>query len=626
MGSLPCRAWVAVVAAAVLAGGCSRPMGADKVSMRKAYDQLELSALTSNSYSSRSRIVLHRYDLKDAFDRDPEAALERLHGIACSDERNDILFALADLSYLHAERLMRSFWPSRRGRARDHYLSACIYAYLYVVAASGDDVPDAFDRLHRTAADLYNRGLAKGLRMAGERDGRVDLRGGTRQLPRGPVMVRFGLQSPTLHPSDFRAFYPADQYSIRGLTVRNRIDGLGAPLIGVGKEHGDERHYLTVPATVFLRVTGDVTAWSRGALTATLELYSPFDQNSLQVAGQPVPLEADTTAPIAYALNDDFVWNLGWDQFFSGVELVKSGLYSMQPYQPGRMQVIFVHGTLSSPVWWAEMWNTLRADKVLRSRAQFWNFVYTSGNPISLSAGKLRTSILETVERLDSEGKDSGLQNIVVIGHSQGGLLTRMTATEVGDRLWRVVTDKNLDELEIPDKKREELRRAYFYPPLPCVKRLVFLSTPHRGSYRVGSFVRRLARMFMSIPAKAFDLSVKALQYPFLGEGGNLPSFQTSIDGMSPNNKYLLAVVDAPFPPGVRAHSIIAIKGKEQPPEGSDGVVTYRSAHLSHVDSELVVRGGHSSQMNPTAIEEVRRILLEHLATLPKADPQQKKP
>ena len=66
---------------------------------------------------------------------------------------------------------------------------------------------------------------------------------------------------------------------------------------------------------------------------------------------------------------------------------------------------------------------------------------------------------------------------------------------------------------------------------------------------------------------------------------------------------------------GIKAHSIIAIDGDEQPPDGDDGVVTYRSAHLKGVESECVVRSDHSTQLQPEAIEEVRRILLEHLQT-----------
>jgi hypothetical protein len=44
-------------------------------------------------------------------------------------------------------------------------------------------------------------------------------------------------------------------------------------------------------------------------------------------------------------------------------------------------------------------------------------------------------------------------------------------------------------------------------------------------------------------------------------------------------------------------------------------VVAYRSAHIDEAVSELVVRGDHSCQGRPQAIEEIRRILLEHAAT-----------
>jgi hypothetical protein len=47
---------------------------------------------------------------------------------------------------------------------------------------------------------------------------------------------------------------------------------------------------------------------------------------------------------------------------------------------------------------------------------------------------------------------------------------------------------------------------------------------------------------------------------------------------------------------------------------GDDGVVEYRSAHIEGVESEYVVRSGHSTQGDPHTIEEVRRILLLHWA------------
>jgi len=65
--------------------------------------------------------------------------------------------------------------------------------------------------------------------------------------------------------------------------------------------------------------------------------------------------------------------------------------------------------------------------------------------------------------------------------------------------------------------------------------------------------------------------------------------------------------------PLITGHSIIAIDGNDTPPAGDDGVVKYTSAHVDYVESEFIVRSGHSCQSHPLVIEEVRRILLEHL-------------
>ena len=181
---------------------------------------------------------------------------------------------------------------------------------------------------------------------------------------------------------------------MRGLATRNRDSGLGAPLIVVTKQMGRFQERRRVPATVFLRVSGDVRAWSAGKMEATLELYSAFDATQVEVNGKAVPLQTDTTAPMAQGLNNSPIWSLGLAQFFSSAGTVKSGVRLAQPYTPGRIPVVFVHGTASSPVWWAEMWNTLRADPVLREHYQFWAFNYASGNPITYSAGILRNELI----------------------------------------------------------------------------------------------------------------------------------------------------------------------------------------------------------------------------------------
>jgi pimeloyl-ACP methyl ester carboxylesterase len=286
----------------------------------------------------------------------------------------------------------------------------------------------------------------------------------------------------------------------------------------------------------------------------------------------------------------------------------------LEPYRPGRIPVVFVHGTASSPGRWADMLNVLMNNRRLRGRFQYWFFFYDTGNAIPYSAMRLRQTLIDVVHRIDPDGRDEALNQMVVIGHSQGGLLTKLTAIHSGDRFWDGLSSRPIDELDVTDSTRALLKQVFFFEPLPFVRRVVFIATPHRGSFvaenSIVNLLARFVRLPQSLGTAAADLmtgNADALRLdprrPALG----------SIYGMQPGNRFLMRLADTPVDPNVTAHSIIAVSG-DLPPEGqSDGVVRYESAHIDGVASELVVpRADHSVQRNPLAIEEVRRILVEH--------------
>ena len=312
------------------------------------------------------------------------------------------------------------------------------------------------------------------------------------------------------------------------------------------------------------------------------------------------------------------MWDVGEQQFFKGAVL-KSGIYPVQPYSPGRIPVVFVHGTASSPVWWAEMFNTLRSDPVLWEKYQFWFYLYDSSKPLVFSVRDFRESLSRMVDTLDPEGKDTALKEMVVVGHSQGGLLTKLTAVETGDAIIRATTQKGIDELGLNDTERAMVEGYLIYSPLPFVSRVVFISTPHRGSFLASGWVRRMVQKIIWLPvdvvkqATSLGYTANKIGMTGFGEAGRM---RTSIDSMSPESPGLLALADIPLGPGITGHSIIAIDGDETPPEGDDGVVKYTSAHVDYVESEFIVRSGHSCQGHPLVIEEVRRVLLEHLDRL----------
>ena len=596
-----------------MVAGCTTPIGADKVTPRTAYQHLHQNALNSSHCSADTMRVLNRYGLEPAFRKNPDATLTKLQSIACNDDRRDLLYALSELSFQNADRQSRSVKPGVSQHARNGYFTSAIYAYLYLFGEGHEAPPDPFDRRFRVAGDLYSRGLALGL-MVGT-NAQVELDSGPRGTPPGTVAVQLTQPGFPWNLDLIKEFYSADEFIVHGLSTRNRDSGLGAPLIAVSKNVGKFQEQLHAPATIFLRVSGNVRDWSAGKLTATLELYAAFDATQVEVNGKPVPLQTDTTAPIALRLNNDAVWKLGLAQFFSADLQSKTGIRRMEPYAPGQIPVVFVHGTASSPVWWAEMWNTLNADPVIRERYQFWMFNYASGNPISYTAGILRHDLLDEIKTLDPDGKDAALRHMVIIGHSQGGLLAKLTATDTGGKLWRLVSQTNIDDLKVDDKTRELLKANFFFKPLPCVSRVIFIATPHRGSYRDSEFVQKLLNRFMKLPSDVVDASTSLLklkntiQLPASVRNG-VPS---SLNGMATDNPFLLTLADIPVAPGIKCNSIIAIKGNDQPPNGADGVVKYTSAPVDYAESEFIVRSGHSCQGNPLTIEEVRRILLKNL-------------
>jgi hypothetical protein len=148
---------------------------------------------------------------------------------------------------------------------------------------------------------------------------------------------------------------------------------------------------------------------------------------------------------------------------------------------------------------------------------------------------------------------------------------------------------------------------------LPFVERVIFLSTPHRGSYlsdwSVASWISRLVKMPTRITQLGVSLATQG-QDALLLERMRRPP--TSLDNMRSTNPMLRTLSALPIDAGVTAHAIIAVRGDGPAESGSDGVVRYSSAHIEGVESELVVRSGHSVQEKPEAIEEVQRILLEH--------------
>jgi len=592
---------------------CAGPVGTVRTDPKDVLRDLSLSATTTGEPSLPTRNVLFEYGLFEAFGERPEAVIDQLHrAMVARRGDDDLLFALAELSFLHGQATAK---PAYR-------MAAAVYAYAFLFPEGDGGAPGRFDPRVTIAADLYNWALAAA--FASEDRSEVIPRGGTFELPFGRIEVAFDPSALRAGDRELYRFIPIAELQVYGMAMVYRWPGLGAPLAASSRPIDSAKPgrdmvapRLQVPLTALLRISDARRALIAGQpLVASLELHLAWDAETTSIAGEPVPLENEPTAALALTLTGAPVIELEMFGFLgrlSGLLRNRPPLISTTPYRPGLIPVVFVHGTASSVIRWAEMYNRLLADPEIRSRFQFWFFQYDSGNPILLSSLRLREALTAAVARLDPEGKDPALRRMVLIGHSQGGLLVKMQGISSGDRLWNAASRKPLDQLHLTDQTRELLRRGMFVEPLPEVSRMVFISTPHRGSFVAGrniiaNVVRKLLSLPFALTGVAADIGRNTDAFP-IGVNPVLPS---AVDNMSPRHHFIRALQKIPIAPSITVNSIIAVEGDGPVEEGDDGVVKYTSAHIEPVESELVVKSSHSTQGNPHTIEEVRRILRLH--------------
>ena len=603
----------------LLLAACAAPVTVERVDPRTVHRELTANVLTVGEESGASRNVLYRWDLTERFESDPEGALAQLHAaVAGGRAGRDELFTLAELSFLHAERTGK----------QEYYLAAAVYAYALLFPNGAADPLYPVDPRLRVAADLYNRGLTSGFASADRSV--IDLRGGTWALPFGELTVE--LDPKWLRWGDRRLvnFVPVAELEVRGLRERYRRPGIGAPLAaGTAAFIPDTKlrdfvgRATKVPVTALLRLDDPRRALAAGRITGALEIYDGYTNDVVEIDGESVPLEVEPSAAFASTLSESAIWDWELRGFLVGdllkgfVVASKAGearaqLLFMQPYRRGRIPVVFVHGTASGPGRWADMMNSLENDPWLRTRFQYWFFYYDTGNPITYSADVLRLSLRVIVEQLDPNGDDAALRQMVIIGHSQGGLLAKMTAIDSGTRLWDTVSQRPLDDLILRDETREQLRRTLFLQPLPFVRRVIFIATPHRGSYEAGSWIAQQIAGFASLPKGFVDVMKDLVTGNPSAVTLSLGGLPRSINDMTPGKPFVQTLASIPVVPGVTTHSIIAVSGDHPLAEDDDGIVKYTSAHLDDVESELVIHSSHSVQGHPLAIAEVRRILYLH--------------
>ncbi len=493
----------------------------------------------------------------------------------------------------------------------DYYLQATVFSWPIVeqsIQAGGNSSTG------NRAWKLYHSSLAK-LITTGQQWGSLDPRRGLAvSAPHGPSMIGVRYADFPWSPDDFNNLILVGEYASDKLTNIHRRAGLGVPVVVLTANHKSSRWRgpeQAFAATALLR-PGRYSGNASSTGVTTLELVDPLCVSHMPIDGRLMPLAHDITAPIAYRLIFGERDSLrGFVQQWSSDSDTR--LYMIEPYQPGKIPLVFVHGLLSDPSTWSDMANELRAQPDIIARYQLWTYEYPTGQAFLRSAAALRQQLYAARNELDPARQDPALDQMVLIGHSMGGLVSKLQVTNSGSTLWDSVANEPLETIRTTTATRNDLARLFFFHPLPQVKRVVFVGTPHRGSPWARRMAGRLGSAFVSQPPE------RVTQHRQLVDD-NPGVFSTevrrripdSLDLLEPDSALLKAIESLPISSCVQAHSIIGT-GRRMLGSGlADGVVPVDSARHTGLSEKFVDARHRELRRHPDSIAEIVRILREH--------------
>lgn len=649
----PGTGWLGVLALALLLFSGCQSIGVKRLSKEKAYpSRNEVLGVAGSQYhhlTERTKQTLRESDLAKIYTKSPASAARALHEEALIEPTSEKLFALSEIH----SRLALAMGKLRKTEAMGHHYLAAGYAFHFLMAHTGTIDPsedseatsvsakkdggtkrqilqpqDIYDPRFIHACELYNKNLTQLVREVDQKTWLLKVRTETE-----PFTLPLVSKHPRVSNTTLTRMTPCQELRVIGIETHHRTYGLGVPVVLQSSQKATTPFanihigQNLLAGTAFIRFPDRIADLRLDRPTA-IELKDPLGEPNIHVNGRTIPLEADTTTVLASTLANSGLEGLDYVGFLAANRIEERyGLYLLQPYQKGKIPVVLVHGLLSSPITWTPLVNDLMADPEFREKYQIWAYFYPTALPFIMPAADLRDKLLVTRNEVDPNMEDKALDNMVLVGHSMGGLISRMLTVDSGSDIWNSISPVAFQDLNFADEQdRREVERLFFFEKHPLVKRAVFCAAPFGGSSLSPSPVGKLAASIPMLPSQVRDFGgmlskLDPSLHKRLGNG-HIP---TSVELLNPKSP-ILAALARTKPDGVRWHTIAGKEPGQFGPvysalmelnknDAGDGVVGLQSATLVDSESRVIVPAGHTSvHQHPLAVREIKRILMDHAA------------
>lgn len=454
------------------------------------------------------------------------------------------------------------------------------------------------------------------------------------------------LQKILANSDDHRALFSdlISAYDSRlvNLDVNARRSGLGVSFIGAihdrhtvsarkmniepNKPLNDRIHPAGhVQLTAMVQPRGDDLKQVLAADEFDAYFFNPSKQASITMYGIDHPLTANFSAGYALWLSENQLQQISLMNMISRQDaMALPELFMLKPYQPDQQVIIMLHGLASSPATWVNLTNTLLSDPKLNDNYQVWQIAYSTNLPILENRYQIHQLIRQAFQAVDPTGQDRASRNAVIIGHSMGGVISRMLVsdTDLTAALARLDDKKQYQLINrLPSDQRQAINDRLMLSALPQIDEAVFISAPHRGTDYADRWFTRAARRVIRLPVEL----TKSITGTLSGEN-SAQSFlgslylQNGASQLSDRSSFVALTEDVQISPSVRYHTIVGNHRGDQDSIDtvgaaiSDGVVPYDSSHLEGAASETIITGRHNIHENPKTIVQLRKILHQHLS------------
>ena len=432
----------------------------------------------------------------------------------------------------------------------------------------------------------------------------------------GTIIDRTNTLGTGLKLEDLDALVPAANVKVKSIGTRHQTPGIGIPLVGWKSSNSlsDRRFEFAPPSGIPLNLTA-ILDFSKSPPTWRFIYGGRVPE--VQIGRRTEPVSIDWSAPSALYWRMSDLDDVNLIKVFLPTRFTDhAGLFFATPYTPEKIPVVFVHGLNSSPGTYKTLYNELVGQQWFRDKYQVLFFSYPTGIAWPYNAAEFRRQLQRAQNYAASKGSLDNWDRMVVVGHSMGGVISKASLIEPGDRFYKASYSRPIEELRVSKQTREAIRQVRLYNPLEAPTRAIFMAAPLQGAPAADRFIWQAVSNIIRIPkVLTIDLATATLSEisSAIQQGGQTRPPLTSIGTLSPGYRAYSAMKNSPFRDRLTYHAIIGDRGKNDSPKSSDGIVPYWSAHLDDAASEKIVPASHTLTAHPDTIAEVSRILQLHL-------------